>query len=65
MINALVALLIVVLVVGIVFYLLSLLLDMIPMDAGFKRLAMGLLILIAVLIVIAKALPLLGVHLGI
>ena len=59
--NALISLLIVVIVVGIVIGLLVYLVDMLPMDAMFKQVARVLLILIAVLIILAKALPMLGV----
>jgi len=61
MMNGLIALLILVIVVGIVLYLLILLIDRIPMDEGFKQIAKILLILICILIVLAKALPLIGV----
>jgi len=59
--DTLIGLLILVIVVGIVLYLLMLLLDRIPMDDGFKQIAKVLLVLICVLIVLAKALPLIGV----
>jgi hypothetical protein len=62
MIDSLIALLIVVIVIGIVFYLLSLLIDMMPIEGNFKQIAKVLLILICVLIVLAKALPMIGVH---
>lgn len=48
-------------VVGIVLYIVTLLLDMLPMDASFKQIAKVLCVLVAVLIVIVRALPLLGV----
>jgi len=63
MVSALISLLILVVIVGIVVFILKLLLDMIPMDARFKQIAWVLLILIAVLIVLYRALPLLGVSL--
>ena len=59
--NGLIALLVAVIVVGIVLYLLLMLLDRLPMDDGFKQIAKVLLILICVLIILAKALPLLGI----
>lgn len=62
MIDGLIALLIIVIVVGIVFWLLSLLIDMLPIEGNFKQIAKILLILICVLVVLARALPLLGVH---
>mgnify|MGYP003576915958 CR=1 FL=1 len=42
---------------------LTLLLDMLPMDASFKQIAKVLIILVAVLIVIYRGLPLLGLSL--
>lgn len=64
MISALITLAILVVIIGIVLYLLLLLLDMLPMEGRFKQVAKGLLILVAVLIVLMKALPLLGLHLA-
>lgn len=64
MTSALISLLIVVIVVGIVCYLVLLLVDMIPMEGGFKQVARVLVILVAVLIVLQRAMPLLGVSLG-
>lgn len=61
MTSALIALIVVVIVVGIVLYLATLLIDMIPMDGKFKQIAKILLILVAILIVIDRALPLLGI----
>lgn len=65
MIDALIGLLVLVLVLGIVIYVVKLIIDMIPMDARFKQIAWLLLILIAVLILLARALPLLGISAGI
>lgn len=59
-IGILISLIIWVVIVGIVFYIAKLLLDLIPMDAAFKNIAQVLLILVAVLIVISHFLPLLG-----
>lgn len=61
MTAALIALIITIIVVGIVLYIVTLLLDMLPMDANFKQIAKVLCVLVAVLIVIVRALPLLGV----
>lgn len=61
MLNGLIALLVVIIVVGIVAYLISLLIDMLPLDGRFKQIAKVLVMLIAVLIVLMRALPLLGV----
>ena len=64
MINGLIALLVVIIVVGIVAYLIKMLIDMLPLDDRFKQIAGVLLMLVAILIILAKALPLLGVSLG-
>lgn len=63
MTAALIGLIIVIIVVGIVAYIVNLLLDMLPMDGNFKQIAKVLVILVAVLIVISRALPLLGIAL--
>lgn len=62
MTHGLIALLITVVVVGIILYFLLMLLDRLPMDAGFKQMAKVLLILICVLIVLFKALPLIDIY---
>jgi hypothetical protein len=64
MLEGLVGLLVLILIVGIVTYLVLLLVDMLPMEGGFKQVAKVLIILIAVLIVLFRALPLLGVSLN-
>jgi hypothetical protein len=61
MINALILLLITVLVVGLVAYLIIMLVDMLPIEGQFKQVARVLIMVIAVLVILAKALPLLGV----
>ncbi len=61
MIEGLIGLLIAIIVVGIVAALIMYLIDMIPIDARFKQIAKVLLLLIAVLVILAKALPLLGI----
>lgn len=61
MIAALVSLIVLIVVVGIVAYIILLLLDMLPIEGGFKQIARVLIMLVAVLIVLMKALPLLGV----
>lgn len=63
MTAALIGLIVVIIVVGIVAYIVNLLLDMLPMDGNFKQIAKVLVILVAVLIVISRALPLLGIAL--
>lgn len=62
MIEGLIALLVVILVVGIVAFLIVWLIDMLPIDAKFKQIARILVIVIAILIILMRALPLLGVH---
>ena len=62
--TGLIGLLVLVVVVGIVYYILALLLDRIPMDEGFKQIARVLLILVCILVVLQRALPLLGVDIG-
>lgn len=61
MVEGLIALLIVILVVGIVAAVIVYCIDMLPIDARFKQIAKVLVILIAVLIILFRALPLLGV----
>lgn len=61
MIEALIALLVVIIVVGIVAWLVVWLIDMLPIDARFKQIARVLVMVIAVLIVLMRALPILGV----
>jgi hypothetical protein len=65
MINGLIALLIAVIIVGIVAWLITYIIDMLPIDGPFKQIAKVLVLLVAVLIILAKALPLLGVSAGI
>jgi hypothetical protein len=59
--EALIGLLITLIVVGIVAAIIVYLIDMLPIDARFKQIARVLVMLIAVLIVLLRALPLLGV----
>jgi hypothetical protein len=61
MIEGLIGLLIAIIVVGIVAALIMYLIDLIPIDGRFKQIAKVLLLLIAVLIILARALPLLGI----
>ena len=61
MISALISLIVLIVVVGVVAYIVLLLLDMLPVEGGFKQVARVLIMLVAVLIVLMKALPLLGV----
>lgn len=62
MVSGLIGLIILVIIVGIVLYLVNMLIGMIPMDERFKKIAFILCILVAVLIVLTRALPLLGIH---
>ncbi len=62
MITALIGLLVLIIIVGVVFYLLTMIIDLIPMDASFKQIAKVMLILICILVVLVKALPLIGVN---
>lgn len=64
MVEALIGLLILVIVLGIIYYLVSLLIDMIPMDGNFKQIAKVLLLLVFVLVLLMRVLPLLGVGWG-
>lgn len=64
MINGLIGLLVVVIVVGIIAFLIRALVDILPIDERFKQIAGILIVLVAVLIVLARALPLLGLSLG-
>ncbi|MEK1930397.1 MAG: hypothetical protein AAAC47_11545 [Pararhizobium sp.] len=61
MIESLIALIILIIVLGIVVFVINMLIDLIPMDGRFKQIAKVLLILVAVLILIARAFPLIGV----
>jgi membrane protease YdiL (CAAX protease family) len=64
MIESLIALIILIIVLGIVVFVINMLIDLIPMDGRFKQIAKVLLILVAVLILILRALPLIGVSTG-
>jgi hypothetical protein len=64
MVESLIALIILIIVVGIVVFLINMLIDLIPMDGRFKQIAKVLLILVAVLTIILRALPLIGISLG-
>jgi hypothetical protein len=63
MVEALIAWCVVILIVGIVVGIVVYIIGMIPMDARFQQLAIMVAVLIGVLIIILKALPLLGVAL--
>lgn len=64
MIESLIALIILIIVLGIVVFVINMLIDLIPMDGRFKQIAKVLLILVAVLILLMRALPLIGVSTG-
>ena len=61
MVGGLVSLIVLVIIVGIVLMIAKVLLDKIPMDGSFKQIAWLLMVLVAVLIVVYKALPMIGV----
>jgi hypothetical protein len=60
MIEGLIGLLIVILVVGIVAAVILYCVDLLPIEPNFKQIARVLVMLIAVLIILVRALPLLG-----
>ena len=51
-----------IIIVGVVLYIISLLLAMVPMNAQLKQIAWVLIILVAIIIVAEKVLPILGIH---
>lgn len=61
MLTTLITILVLSIVLGIVVWIINKLIDMLPMEGNFKQIAQGLVILVAVLVVLAKALPLLGI----
>lgn len=61
MIEALISLLIVIIVAGIVGAVIVYIIGLIPMEGRFKQIAVVIVWLIVALIVLARALPLLGV----
>jgi len=62
MISILISLLIWLVIAGIVFLIVKVLLDMVPMDARIKQIAYLILALIIVLVLIQRLLPLLTGH---
>lgn len=60
--SALISLIVLIIVVGIVAYLIKMLIDMLPIDGRFKQIAGILVMLVAVLIILSRALPLIGVQ---
>jgi hypothetical protein len=62
-IEGLIGLIVLLIVVGIVCWIVLRLVDMLPMEGSFKQIAQALVILVAVLIVLYRALPLIGVSL--
>ncbi len=62
MIDGLIGLLILLLVLGLIVGLAIWLIDMLPVPATFGQVAKVLIIVIAILILLVRALPLLGVH---
>jgi len=65
MVAALISLLVVAIFVAVVAYLLTLLVDMLPMDVRFRQIIKALVILVAVLIIILRALPLIDASLAV
>ena len=61
MVGDLIGLLVVIIIVGIVAAIIIYLIDMIPIDVRFRQIAKVLVMLIAVLVILMRALPLLGV----
>lgn len=61
MLSGLIGLLIAILVIGIVAAVIIYLVDMLPIDARFKQVVRILVILIALLMILVRALPMLGV----
>ena len=61
MIHDLIVLAVLALIVGVVVYLVTLVIDRVPMDGGWKQIVKVLVWLIAALIVLLKLLALLGV----
>jgi len=62
-IEGLIGLIVLLIVVGIVCWIVLRLIDMLPMEGSFKQIAQALVILVAVLVVLYRALPLIGVSL--
>jgi hypothetical protein len=61
MTSALIGLIFLVIIVGIVVWIVLQLVAMLPMDAGFQNVVRGLIIIVAVLIVMYRALPIIGI----
>lgn len=61
MVESLISLTVLIIIVGIVAWIVLRLLEMLPIEGGFQQIAKALVILVAVLIVLFRALPLLGV----
>jgi len=60
-ISGLISLAILAIVIGFILYVVILLVDRIPMDETFKSIAKAAIVLVAVLIILLKLLPLIGV----
>lgn len=65
MIEGLIGLLIAIVVIGIIAAIVIYILDLIPMDGRFKQIARVIVLLIAALAILARALPLLGLSAGV
>jgi hypothetical protein len=64
MIESLVQLLIAILVIGLVAAVITYCIDLLPIDPRFRQIAKALVLIIAVLVILVRALPLLGMHTG-
>lgn len=62
--NTLISLLILILIIGVVWYVIKMVIDLMPMEASFKRIAHIILMLIVLLVILNRALPLLGINPG-
>jgi hypothetical protein len=61
MTSALIGLIFLVIIVGIVVWIVLQLVALLPMDAAFQNIVRGLIIIVAVLIVMYRALPIIGI----
>lgn len=60
MIDTLIAVIITLIIVGVVYYVVNLVLDMLPMDGRIRQIINVLLVIVLALIVISQLLPLIG-----
>jgi len=62
--NTLIGLLVLMLIIGVVWYVIQTVIDLLPIDANFKRIAQIILMLIVLLVILNRALPMLGISPG-